>query len=77
MEDLTRKSEQELRELGTAEAFDEIIRRLTMLRAQVKVQRELWLRKALPIAIATALRQAHAYHCSILTGRCGVACHPQ
>jgi hypothetical protein len=64
--------EQDLKELGTPEAFDEMIRRNTQLRTQVKLQRQEWLREALPDAIAAALRQARLYHCSVLIGRCGV-----
>lgn len=64
MADLTKKTESELKAIGTPEALDELIRRLNELRAQV-------IREALPGAIAAALRQTRLYHRSVLTGRCG------
>lgn len=69
MADLAKMDEHELKKLGTPEAFDELIHRITQLR---KLQRQEWLREALPNAIAAALRQARLYQRSVLTGRCGV-----
>lgn len=72
MADLTTYSQNALKALGTPEAFDELIRRINVLQAQVIKQRREQLRRNLPIALAYAMRESRLYHRSLLTGRCGV-----
>lgn len=70
MADLASKTVEELRALGTPQAWDELVRRLVQAQAQVLARRREQLREALPGALAWALWEAKTYHRSVLTNRC-------